>query len=259
MRLAGRLGVGQIVTVVMCRVDGLADVARNTRILRLRPESGRPFFFFAGQYAQVAFEGLEPRYYSMANCPGDEVFEFHIRDNGTDSVGTFVLRQLQPGAQVQVTGPLGDAWLREEHAGPLLAITGGSGLAPGKSIVDTALRRNPAQELYLYAGARNEADVYLEEHFLGLAQRHPRFRFVTVLSDPGPAVNSRRRIGMVSDAVAHDFPDLRDFKAHIAGPLPMVVATIAVLRNLNMPDGNIHADAFAAAEKAAKANKGLPG
>ena len=251
--------MGQIVGVVMCRVDGLADVARNTRILRLRPETGGPFSFRAGQYAQVGFEGTEPRYYSMANCPDDDAFEFHVRDTGADCVGTFVLQQLQHGTRAQVSGPHGDAWLREEHMGPILAIAGGSGLAPVKSIVETALRRGMTQDIYLYAGARDEADVYLDEHFAALAQQHPKLHYVSVLSDPGPAADARRRVGMVSDAVAKDFFSLRNFKAHIAGPLPMVVATIAVLRALNMVDSNIHADAFSAAEIAAKKGRGSPG
>src|SRR5688572_4069132 len=112
----------------MCRVDDLVDLARNTRLVRLRPVSGAPFAFRAGQYVQVGFDGLEPRFYSLANCPDDDGLEFHIRDSGADRVGDFVLRRLQRGAPVRITGPFGEAWLREDHSGPILAVAGGSGL-----------------------------------------------------------------------------------------------------------------------------------
>ena len=231
-----------MVTEVMCRVVDLVDVARNTRVVRLRPEAGKTFVFRAGQYAQVRFEGREPRFYSLANCPEDGGLEFHIRDNGADLVGSFVLRELENGARVEVRGPYGEAWLREDHAGPLLAVAGGSGLAPMQSIVETALRRDVSRDIHLYVGARDEADVYLDDHFIELTRRYPRLRYVLVLS----AAEGRtlRRCGFVSQAVADDFPDLAGFKAHIAGPLPMVEATVAVLRAKGMTDADIHADAL---------------
>ncbi len=244
--------MGQNVAEVMCRVDDLAEIARNTRLVRLRPETGKPFSFRAGQYAKVGFEGVEPRYFSMASCPEDAAFEFHIRGNGTDPVGDFVLHELQRGTRAGVSGPFGEAWLREDHRGPILAVAGGSGLAPIKSIVETALRRGMTQDIYLYAGARDEADVYLEEHFIELVRQYPRLHYISVLSNPGSAVKAGRRLGLVSDAVAQDFRSLGEFKAHVAGPLPMVISTIAVLRALDMRDANIHADAFEAAELAVK-------
>ena len=227
--------------------------------MRLRPETGDVFSFRAGQYARVDFDGQQPRFYSLANCPDDDCFEFHVRDSGADRVGDFILHRLQRGASARVTGPFGEAWLREHHAGPILAVAGGSGLAPIKSVIETALRRGMPQDIYLYAGARDEADVYLDEHFIDLTRRHPRLRYVTVLSAPGPQVATGRRVGLVSDAVADDFEDLSGFKAYIAGPLPMVTATVAVLRARGIEDADIHADAFGATATAPAEKKGTAG
>ena len=101
----------------------------------------------------------------------------------------------------QVRGPGGTAYLRVKHTGPILAIAGGSGLAPIKSIVETALYERLTQPIHMYFGVRDERDLYLEHHFQTLAFQYPNFRFTPVLSEPQGSTQ-RRRSGFVTDAVA---------------------------------------------------------
>src|SRR5579863_9753934 len=122
-----------------CRVLALEGLTHDIKRLRLAIEAGGPFTFSAGQYAALSFAGLPPRDYSMANRPDEEILEFHIRRMGPGSVSAHVSERLQVGDTVRVEGPFGSSWLRENHRGPIIAIAGGSGLAPMKSIVDTAL------------------------------------------------------------------------------------------------------------------------
>jgi len=230
-----------------CRVVGIEDATHDVRIVRL--ETGGRFGFSAGQYASVTFASLPPRDYSMANCPGETGLEFHIRDMRDDGASGFVARQLRLGDTVFVEGPFGEAWLRRDHAGPILAIAGGSGLAPIKSIVETALAAGMRQNIGLYFGVRDEADVYLEERFRPLARSHRNLRFVPVLSDP--AEPTRRRAGLVGDAVAADFADLAGFKAYLAGPPVMVCSAVEMLLTRGLGREDIHADPFyTEAEKA---------
>ena len=89
---------------------------------------------------QVTFDGLPARDYSMANQPGRACLEFHIRHVPGGATSEHVARSLKVGDKVSVRGPLGSSFLREGHPGPILAVGGGSGLAPIKSIVETALK-----------------------------------------------------------------------------------------------------------------------
>ncbi|MFQ6018198.1 MAG: oxidoreductase, partial [Kiloniellaceae bacterium] len=189
--------------------------------------------------------------YSMANCPHQATLEFHIRRIRDDGASGYVARELRLGDRVKVEGPYGGAWLRKDHTGPILAIAGGSGLAPIKSIVETALVAATTQDIHLYFGVRDEPDIYLEEHFRALALRYPNLRFVPVLSDPsGP---TGRRTGIVSDAAAADFADFDGFNAYLAGPPAMVEATVAMLARRGLRREDIHADPFyTEAEKAAR-------
>jgi CDP-4-dehydro-6-deoxyglucose reductase/ferredoxin-NAD(P)+ reductase (naphthalene dioxygenase ferredoxin-specific) len=232
-----------------CRVVGLEQATHDIRVVRLAVESGGPFDFSAGQYASISFAGLPPRDFSMANRPDESPLEFHIRLTPGGRVSPFVATQLKEGDAVTVEGPYGSSHWRENHAGPILAVAGGSGLAPIKSIVETGLMAGARQPIHLYFGARAERDVYLEERFEELAARHPNFRFTIVLSEPGGP--TARPTGFLADAIARDFTDLDGAKAYLAGPPIMVETVEQVLKRLGMRRQDCHADAFyTEAEKA---------
>ena len=234
-----------------CRVVGIEDATHDVRVVRLEIVAGGPFSASAGQYASVTFDAVAPRDYSMANRPDQATLEFHIRRMRDDGASGYVMRRLRLGETVTVEGPYGGAWLRQDHTGPILAVAGGSGLAPIKSIVETALAAGMRQDIRLYFGVRDEADIYLEGHFRALARTHSSLRFVPVLSEPGGP--TARRTGRVSDAVAADFADLDGFKAYLAGPPEMVEATVETLVTRGLPREDIHADPFfTEAEKAAR-------
>ncbi|HEV7371872.1 2Fe-2S iron-sulfur cluster-binding protein [Arenibaculum sp.] len=237
-----------------CRVVSVERATHDIRVLRLAVVSGGPFSFSAGQFASLTFDGLPARDYSMANRPEEAELEFHVRDMG-GRVSRHVAERLRPGDDVTVTGPSGTAHLREGHTGPILAVAGGSGLAPVKSVVETALARGMRQPIHLFFGARDERDLYLLDRFEALAAAHPNFRFVPVLSAPeGP---TGRRTGYVGEVAAAALPDLDGCKAYLAGPPAMVEGTVPLLEARGMRAADIHADAFyTEAEKNAAAGKG---
>lgn len=233
-----------------CRVAGLEQATHDIRIVRLEIAGGGPFSFSAGQFAQVTFAGLPPRDYSMANRPDQPGLEFHIRQLGGGTASVYAATQLALGDRVTVEGPFGTSYLRERHTGPILAIAGGSGLAPIKSIVETALARGMAQPIRLYFGVRDARDLYGEPAMAALAAAHPNFQFIPVLSTPsGPTA---RRTGFVHHAVAAELGDTDGMKAYLAGPPAMVEAATALLAERGLRREDLHADAFyTEAEKAA--------
>ncbi|MDB5367407.1 MAG: oxidoreductase [Rhodospirillales bacterium] len=219
------------------RVVAIEPATHDIRILRLRPD--RAFDFQAGQYARLRFHGHAPRDYSIASVPGSEHVEFHIRDIGTGA-SAHACRDLKPGDNVWLQGPFGDAVLDERSTRPLLAIAGGSGLAPMGSIIETALARNPTREVRLYFGVRTERDLYGQARFDALAARHANFRFVAVLS--APDAPTEHRTGLIGDVVIADLPDLARFDAYLAGPPVMVAHVRDLLFARGLPHDRLFAD-----------------
>ena len=222
-------------------VTGLDDLTHDIKLVRIAPADGSPLLFTAGQYAQVGFDGAPARSYSMANRHGDDRLEFHIRRVPGGVTSEYVHDELKTGDRVALEFPLGSSYLRQHHSGPILCVAGGSGLAPIKSIVETALAHGMKQPIHVYFGARGERDLYLVEHFHALAERHSNLAFSAVLSE---AESARHRRGFVTQAVAEDLEDLDGWKAYVAGPPPMVDAAMEVAFGRGLRREDMHADVF---------------
>jgi len=236
-----------------CKVTALDRMTHDITRVRLSIEAGGPFDFTAGQYARLHFDGQPPRDYSMASLPpagkGEDVLEFHIRMVTDGEVSTFVQNDLKIGDSVRVEGPYGISYLRQKHTGPIVALAGGSGLAPVKSIIESALADGAEQPIHMYFGVRAEPDVYLEDHFQALADEHENFTFEIVLSEPESATG--RRSGYLVDILADDFEDMDGSKAYLAGPPVMVETCVGKLKEMRVRNEDCHADAFyTEAEKA---------
>lgn len=227
--------------VMLCRVDGLADLTHDIRELRLAIAAGGPFNFSAGQYAQIEFASGLSRHYSMASTPAEKKLAFQLRRSANGKTNSYVA-QLKLGDRVTVSGPFGSSYLRSKHTGPVLLVAGGSGLAPIYSVLCSLLGRGSGERVALYFGVRNERDVYHERFLANLAAKHDNFCYQIVLSEPDG--ESGRRRGLVHQAVAEDVADAAGYTAYLAGPPAMVEAIGQLLLGRGVARRDIHADAF---------------
>jgi len=225
-----------------CLVTAETSVTHDIKHIRLSVESGGPFTYSPGQYARITLPGVPPRDYSMASWPGQGHLEFFVRRVSGGVTSTRIFLSLRAGDVVYVEGPFGSAYLRERHAGPILCVAGGSGLAPIKSIVAAATVAGLRQPIRVYFGARSERDLYLVEWFTALSSNHPNLTFIPVLSEPHAP--TAYRTGFVSEAIARDLADLDGWKAYVAGPPAMVEATGRVLQERGLRARDLHADVF---------------
>lgn len=227
---------------LLCRIDGLTDLTHDIRQLRLAIEAGGPFNFCAGQYARIEFASGLSRHYSMASTPVEETLVFQLRRTAYGKSGSDIAQELKFGDRLKVTGPLGSSYLRSRHAGPVLLVAGGSGLAPICSILRTLLGRGSGEKVALYFGVRSERDVYHERLLADLAAEHGNFSYQIVLSETGG--ESGRRRGLVHQAVAEDVAEAAGYTAYLAGPPAMVEAAGVLLLGRGAARRDIHADAF---------------
>lgn len=224
-------------------VVALEALTHDIRRLVLKP--ARPLAFSPGQYAQLQFGPDLARPYSMAGLPEDDTLEFHLRLVPGGRVSGHVAHTLKPGDTVRVSGPLGAAYLRRRHAGPMLCVAGGTGLAPVLSIVRGVLAAGmaaPAAPLYLYFGVRSPQDLYGLPWLQHLQREHPALALHVVVASGGDP--ARERCGLVTDAIAQDFTRLAGFRAYLCGSPPMVEAATTLVCRLGADPRQVHADAF---------------
>lgn len=225
-------------------VRGVSRLTHDIVRIQIALPEGLNFQFLAGQFAMLRFDGFEARSYSMANVPGERTLEFFVRKMAGGSVSTFVNERLIPGTKVSVEGPFGESFLRKSHTGPILAVAGGSGMAPIYSIVRTALASGLKQRIHLYFGVREERDLFLIDELERLRSKHQNLSTQPVV-ERCIASSGIKVGGRVGNAVLNDWPEFKGlWQAYIAGPPPMVESLIPELAKRGVAESNIFADAF---------------
>lgn len=227
--------------IIKATVSAIEEATHDIRIIRVRP--AKPLSFSPGQYATLQFSPDHIRPYSMASLCTDEELEFHIRLVPDGRVTGYVFSQLKIGDAIRISGPLGTAYLRTRHTGSMLCVAGGTGLAPILSIVRGAIAAGMNNPIHLYFGIRSPQDMYKLDQLKVLQTLHPALQ-VNVIVNTDDDAESGRRTGLITDAIADDIPDFQGWSAYVCGAPPMVEAAAALLRQREMDERHIHADAF---------------
>ncbi|TKC87917.1 2Fe-2S iron-sulfur cluster binding domain-containing protein [Trinickia terrae] len=211
-------------------------------ILRIRLAMSKPLQFSPGQYATLKFTPEHIRPYSMACTGAGDGLEFHVRVVPDGRVTSYIASTLKVGDTVRVSGPLGTAYLRRKHTGPIVCIAGGTGLAPVLSIVRGAIDAGMSNPIHVYFGVRTPADIYGAAWLDELKARHPGLHtHVVVASSPGPGP---WRTGVVTQIVDSDWQSLDGWRAYLAGSPLMVDAATLLLGRKGIRPEHIYADAF---------------
>lgn len=226
--------------VLRATVAEIEDMTHD--IKRLRLSVSKPLQFSPGQYALLQFAPGLVRPYSMAGLPSDEGLEFHVRRVPDGLVSGYIAQELKVGDPVRVSGPLGTAYLRTKHEGPILCVAGGTGLAPVLSIVRGALESGMQNPIHLYFGVRTRDDVYALDVLRALERQHANLHPQIVVATGGTSADAR--MGTVTDAVASDLRELQGWRAYLCGSPPMVEAATDLARRHGVMPQHIHADAF---------------
>ena len=225
-----------------CIVKKLTKVTDDIYILILRISSEEEFKFKAGQYAELYFNQCKEKHFSMANPPSTNELEFHIKTLDGGEVSNYVQNTLQIGETVKVRGPFGNAYLRDSHKGPIIAVAGGTGLAPILSIIKSSQDIKMKQPIQVYYGAQSEKDLYFLKQFEELIKNNKNLSFVPVVMELSE--NKTLRNGLVTEIVINDIKDFDGYKAYLAGPPKMVEAAEKILSSHGIRKVDIHSDAF---------------
>ncbi|MBU4683318.1 NAD(P)H-flavin reductase [Cedecea davisae] len=205
-------------TTLSCKVTSVEAITDTVYRVRLLPEA--EFSFQAGQYLMVVMDERDKRPFSMASTPSEHEFiELHIGASELNLYAMAVMERILKQQEILVDMPHGDAWLREDENRPLILIAGGTGFSYVRSILLTALARNPQREIAIYWGGREEKHLYDLSELEGLTLKHQNLRVEAVVEQPEEGW--RGRSGTVLTAVMQDYDSLSGHDIYIAGRFEM--------------------------------------
>lgn len=218
----------------------------------------RPLDFDAGQFALISVPGIAgARAYSMVNFdPGAERLSFVVKKKPGGAVSEWLFGDGVDGTRLGLFAPLGHATFGPGLRKHVLCIAGGSGIAGMMSILARADREGhfAGWDGHVFFGVRSERDTFFLGALQALQARYPARLAVTVaLSDedvpaalpaayPGFAFARGFVHAVAGERMKGRFADVR---AYVAGPPPMVDASLRLLlREARLSPADIRYDKF---------------
>jgi Na+-transporting NADH:ubiquinone oxidoreductase subunit F len=253
VRLPETLLGAKMYSSVVTAVDTLTY---DTKLVRLSL-GGETLDFKPGQYVQLLVPGTDQfRAYSVASPPS--------RARGSASTGAstspeieliiryvpgglctgWVHKALEKDDRVKLTGPFGDFFLHEDSQREIVAIGGGSGMAPMRSIILHLAEQAMPRKVTLFFGARSLRDLFFLDDYRDLEKRFANFRYVPALSEPRPDDNWTGETGFITQVATKYLSRESEKEAVLCGPPPMIDAAMRVLPKLGIPADRVYFDKF---------------
>ncbi|MFG1988432.1 ferric reductase-like transmembrane domain-containing protein [Actinoplanes sp. NPDC048988] len=148
---------------------------------------------------------------------------------------TSLLATMKPGTPVWAEGPFGVFTAQRRTRRRALLIAGGSGIAPIRALLEDM----PPDTIVIYRASRPDELVFRGELEDLAEQRDAWVRYIVgSRNDPGP-----KRL-FTPDGLLGLVPDVSRRDVYLCGPPGLVGAAVATLRELDVPDSQLHLDPF---------------
>ena len=174
---------------VLERVD---EIAPETRVFFLRLPRGRGLEFQPGQFVSLALPvGEKPliRPYSVASSPASPELVEICLNRVPGGEGSNYLFRLEPGAEIDFTGPWGTFVLGAPPPHRCVFIGEGAGIVPLRPMVASALAQGEVEQLDLLQAAADERALLYGAEFESRARADARFGFEVLVEGASAATH----------------------------------------------------------------------
>lgn len=224
----------------------------------LRPKDGGPILRHKpGQYLTFRLgalgEATMKRNYSISCAPNDDYYRISVKREANGQGGSRYLHdQVQVGDVLEVTPPAGDFFLDAEPKRPVVLLSGGVGLTPMVSIVETIAARHPGLPTHYVHGTLNSDTHALDDHVRALAKLHDAISVSTFYNEPGPQdiVGETHDVtGIITLEWLKKNTPLHEADIYLCGPKPFLRAIVGGLSLAGVAADQIHYEFFGPADE----------
>ena len=169
-----------------------------------------------------------------------------VRRVAGGEVSPRLFEQLDANTPLEIDGPYGLAYLRNESERDIVCLAGGSGLAPIVSIVNaaTSAANKRQRGIWLFYGGRGPADIPAIGDFIH-AHADVQFHPAISASELADSANWAGEVCFVHEMLPRKLPSpLPQYDFYLAGPPPMIEAVMNLLMEHEVPIGQIRFDRF---------------
>lgn len=199
--------------------------------------------FKPGQYITVRLDipgetYLFNRQYSLSQAPGNEAFRISVKkeseNNPNGKVSVHLHQQVHVGDMIEVSAPAGDFHLDQESTRPVSLISGGVGITPMMSMLETISKHTPTRPVAFLHGARNSTLHAFDQDIRTCLAKMEDTTYVTRFSD--------ENLYLTKEFLAENV--LANSDIYVCGPVPFMKAVIQSLHQLGFAEEHIHYEFF---------------
>ncbi|WP_336487686.1 NO-inducible flavohemoprotein [Methylobacterium nigriterrae] len=175
-------------------VESVAPESETIRSFVLVPADGGPVLRHEpGQYLGFLLDlpgrGVLKRNYSISCAPNDRAYRITVKREGRADqpagiVSNWLHAEALPGTVLKVAPPAGEFVLDRRTGAPVVLVSGGVGLTPMISMLETIAAATPARPTWYVHGALNGRVHAMRDHARALAASNENLRLQTFYAEP---------------------------------------------------------------------------
>ncbi|RUT36224.1 NO-inducible flavohemoprotein [Paenibacillus zeisoli] len=224
----------------------------------LKPADSKAIASFEpGQYITVRVkpEGQEfthLRHYSLSAAPNPDYYRITVKredaaaDKPAGAVSTYLHESVAEGSVLDISAPAGVFVLDQTKDTPVVLLSGGVGLTPMVSMLETLLKNSPEREVVYIHAARSGVYHAMRDHVAELTRQHANLKSYLVYESPEQD-EVCDKTGYLDLAWLQQVTDPNsDF--YFCGPVPFMRAVNEALKSWGIPAERTHFEFFGPAD-----------
>lgn len=223
----------------------------------LRPEDGGPVLRHQpGQYLTFWIEvpGQHPlkRNYSISSAPNGETYRISVKREPQGIASSWLHDRIEVGHVLKVAPPAGEFFLNEESPRPVVLLSGGVGLTPMMSMLETIAARHPSKATYYVHGTLNGSTHAMKDRVHSLAEAYPNIEAATFYVEPRPEDQRGHDYdheGLITMEWLQANTPLEEAGYYLCGPKPFLRAFVSGLALAGVRSNRIHYEFFGPADE----------
>jgi hypothetical protein len=251
------------------KVADIVDESSTIRSFHLEPVDGAGLIpHAAGQHLPIRItlpncDKPATRTYTLSSGPADGLYRISVKREGL--VSKHLHDTLRIGGLIEARAPAGQFTLDALEQRPAVLLAAGVGVTPMiamlRHIVYEGLRKRRMRPTWLFHSARTLQERAFTDEIDYLASiSGGAVHVIRALSDPRGATEGKdfNVAGRLDAGVLSASLPFNDYDFYLCGPAGFMQSLYDSLRNLNVADSRIHAEAFGPASMQRRRDRGAP-
>lgn len=223
----------------------------------LKPEDGKEIASYqAGQYITVKVKPEDQtythmRHYSLSDAPGKEYYRISVKREEYGGVSTYLHQDVNEGDIITVSAPAGD-FVLEQKENTAVLISGGVGLTPMVSMLNTIIEQQPTREVVFIHGALNSQVHAMKDYVAQVASEHATVKNLVVYSNPTDLDKEAKNFdkeGFIDLDLLKSVIKDKQSDFYFCGPVPFMKIMYRTLTEWGVSKENIHFEFFGPASE----------